>query len=574
MLNHWLSKNQKKLEEKDVLYLRCDGQRLYNAFEKVLTVKSVRGHKDMADSVERIIEHPTIEDYMDFQLLAVLARQKNSGGLPERIMKEFKRSQDTFTYKEARAVETRERVLKPIYWYIDTHVSETLEIESEYIYKNLFNDKASKRREFTRWKECALYAKNSLRDYGIKLLLILDGVDALHFNTDAGVNIYNLLVPELINFTLRKGEFNELRLTVMRERTWIDIQSKDGSILGWDKSVNPKKITHISPDINELMKKRIEWLRVVLTDISSRDTSNSIINTISAAMTCLPGADILHENFRNVIVNSATLAEQIRFRWHQLGKKPDLDLKKQASQLMKRNLFLNGEFYLQTQKTFVEKNREKGYPYINPFWIDQNIYPQLKTSPSNLFLRIRMLELLFNTRLKQSHLDKLLTEGFGYDVENVGQVVKDARAFGWIDSKLDDTERKDVTLELSKTGKYLLEVLLNDFDVLYMLALDSPTPKYFIENGFFPVHTNYIERSGYIGFAAITIVSFLHWLSINFRHDKYLINYDKIDGIYEQIFLEQNHIERIAKDLGEKLSCAHEDDLRIFRSAYGILCEP
>jgi hypothetical protein len=53
-----------------------------------------------------------------------------------------------------------------------------------------------------------------------------------------------------------------------------------------------------------------------------------------------------------------------------------------------------------------------------------------------------------------------------------------------------------------------------------------------------------------------------------------LINYDKIDGIYEQIFLEQNHIERIAKDLGEKLSCAHEDDLRIFRSAYGILCEP
>jgi hypothetical protein len=72
---------------------------------------------------------------------------------------------------------------------------------------------------------------------------------------------------------------------------------------------------------------------------------------------------------------------------------------------------------------------------------------------------------------------------------------------------------------------------------------------------------------------AVTIVSFMHWLCINYRHDQQFVNIEKIRENYEQIFLTQNYIELIARELGDKLGSAHQDDLEIFISAYGVLCE-
>jgi hypothetical protein len=440
----------------------------------------------------------------------------------------------------------------------------------------MFENTGTKRRQWNRWKQCARSVKDFLKRKDIKLLLILDSVDNLHLNTEAGVRIFNLLLPELRKFTLRKGASNELRLAVMRERTWIDINEDEPSISGSDQSAELAKIMHKPPDLKDVMNKRLEWLHnTLIQDIKNENIRISCVHAITAAMESIPDSEVLHDNIRNIIYNSATLAEQTRFRWHQLGKKNDLNLFKQASQLMKRNLFLNGEFYLQTQETFItNKNREKGYPYINPFWIDENKFPQNKDKPSNLFVRIRMLELLANNNLTHFKLLEYLEDGFGYDKLIVNHVVKDARAFGWIDSKIDDTEiKQDVALVLSRTGSYLLDDLLRDVDVLYMLALDTLVPSYYLDNGLFPAHSNDIERSGYIGSMAVTIVSFMHWLCINYRHDQQFVNIEKIRENYEQIFLTQNYIELIARELGDKLGSAHQDDLEIFISAYGVLCE-
>jgi hypothetical protein len=576
MQDFWLIQNHKILEEQKILYLRCDAQKLYSTFDDILTYRRAVGHIDVLNPYEKVTQHPTIQDYIDFQLLVVLANKKNADGLPNKIMNHLEINKNTFLFEKSIDFEGKNPTQEPIYTFIDSHVSQQIEKDKDYISTTMFKNSGTKRKEWNRWKECANSVKDVLKRMDVRLMLILDGVDNLHLNTEAGIRVYQLLLPELRSFILRKGASNELRLAVMRERTWIDVNDDEPSISGSDKSVEPKAIKHTPPNSKDVMEKRIDWLHdILIKTINNNITKTSCINTLIAAIEKIPKSEILHDNIRNIIVNSATLAEHTRFRWFQLGIHTDLNLSKQASQLMKRNLFLNGEFYLKTQDTFkTNKNRDKGYPYINPFWTDENKFPQSKEKPSNLLLRIRMLELLASDTLTHSKLLEYLKDGFGYDKIIVDQVVKDARAFGWIDSAIDETEEKDVALVLSSTGRYLLDDLLSDVDVLYMLALDTLIPKYFLEKGFFPVHSNDIERSGYIGCMAVTIVSFLHWLCINCRHDERFLNKEKIGETYDQIFLTQNYIELIARELGDKLSSAHEDDLEIFKSAYGILCYP
>ena len=551
MQNYWLSINRQNLEKNDILYLRCDAQRLFDSWSQI---------KSSATNIESD-RMPSISDYFDFQLLAVLAWEMQKNGLAKRILDQLQDEKIMFPYKEARAEESGQRIPKPIYWYITEHIHSTInrDPEKDYIVENLFLDKKSRRREFFRWQECASSVKRHLKHKNIKLLLILDGVDNLHLNTMAGINMYSILIPQLSRFVLRKGPTNELRLAVMRERTWIDVQLKDANTVGCDTSVEPEIIHHKPPDTTKVAESRIQWM-------AKTNMSTDCIETLQATLRTLPCGEILHYNMRTLIVNSATLAEQIRFRWHQLGK--DTDMAKQASQLMKRNLFLNGYFYLETQKTFPSRNREKGLPYINPFWIDDQ-FVQSKSQPSNLLLRIRLLEMLYKSSLPHALLEDFLVSGFGYNLDVVTQVLQDARAFGWIDSRRDDTQEANIIYDISPTGIYLLTDLLSDIDILYMLALDTPLPKSFFEQGLVAVHANHVhQRSGYIGASLVTVLSFLLWLYATKRRDHPLINHEILEDAYEPVFLESRSINTIADSLCNKFDEAHEDDLRLFEHAY------
>ena len=556
MQNYWLSKNRQELEKRNILYLRCDAQRLFDSWTQIKS-------SDPAVDTDLM---PSIDDYFDFQLLAVLAWEMKKGGLAELILEQLKSEGISFPFKEAQAVESNQRIDKPIHWYITEHIFHAInrEPERDYIVDNLFRDKKSRRREFFRWHECASATKQYLRKNDIRLLLILDGVDNLHLNTPAGTKMYSLLIPQLIKFILRRGSPNELKLAVMRERTWIDVQIKDATTVGCDRNVEPEIIKHKPPATTSVAVERIKWMN----DMSM---SHDCIETLKATLSSLPSGEILHFNMRTLIVNSATLAEQVRFRWHQLGK--DLDLPKQASQLMKRNLFLNGSFYLDTQKRFPSRNREKGLPYINPFWIDDK-FPQFKGKPSNLMLRIRLLELLLKSSLPHTLLENFLVAGFGYNENCVSQVIQDARAFGWIDSRQDETDNCNITYDISPTGKYLLRDLLDDVDVLYMLALDTPIPQRFLDEGLVAVHANHIhQRSGYIGAALVTVITFLLWLFAIQRRDSLIINHDTLQDAYESIFMTSRSVGLIAGSLCQRLEEAHEDDLALFEHTYKVILD-
>lgn len=561
MQNFWLNENHRQMAERNIFYIRCNAQELYDSWKKIKPDTSI----DL---------FPTIFDYFDFQLLSVLSCHVSHSGISKKLMTIIKDSGRMFRHKQSRAEDGSEYSRKSIYDYIDEHICARMESNSEYITSHIFPDKVTKRREYFRWKECSKAARRLLEEKGVKFLLILDGIDNLHLNSEPGINLYQQFLPDLTEFILRKGTHNELRLAVMRKRTWLDILSQDHSTTGCIRVAVPAKIEHIIPNVDDVVAKRTEWIAQKRTgDGSSQDSITKSIEVIKAAAAALPSTEVMHHNLRNIIVNTATLAQQVGFRWHQLRKDPSVDLNKQAQKFMRRNLFLNGTFILETNDTFLEKNRVKGLPYFNPFWTECVKCSQRKNSSSLLFLRIRLLEILFNQNLNHAELVHSLKDGFGYDKCCVDQVINDSRAFGWIDSISYNEDCQDITYEISATGTFLLDQLLCDLDVLYMLAIDTLIPKCLIEQNLVLVHTNHLTRSEYAGSAAVTVISFLRYLRMRLTEDQIHLDSRHLGNSYRQIFLNEQYVEKLATSIAESLKETHESDLNTFKREYGSLLE-
>jgi hypothetical protein len=306
-------------------------------------------------------------------------------------------------------------------------------------------------------------------------------------------------------------------------------------------------IQDIKPGNQEIAQARINWIKL-------HKPNKDVESAIEAAAFSLPHIEPFDENIRNLIVSMTTLATQVRFRSHQLGF--DIDYRKQANIQMKRNLFLNGRFFLCTEKDWPVMNREKGLPFLNPFWFkDEHALSDNSKDP--LFLRIRLLELLSASDLLGSNLISVLVSSFGYDKNHVDIAIRDAKAFGWIGLKEGDAS---LVYKISPTGKYLLTILLTDVSVLYMLALDTRIPKVFFEKDFIRVHTNHLyEKSGYFSAAVITVLSFLYYLK--FRSDSELmpISDNLKPHHYQIVFLSEKAIRQIGRELF-LLVCASEPD--------------
>jgi hypothetical protein len=547
--NQWLHLNKGNLKNRKILYLRCDATYLYDFWNEALIGNVSESLVPLSDIL------PTINDYFDFLLLAKIAKSEPDG-FGNCILNDLTSENIQFPYKEDRAEESAQRVSKSISWYLRDHVRLRLEHDEKYV-RHLFFDKPSKRREYFRWIDCAKALKVWMNISDYKLLKFLDGVDNLHLNTDEGTELYDRFLPELRSFILRAASSNEIRVGVMRNRTYIDIMKRDPVTLSSTDIVDPKYIRHYPPNTKKVIKKRIDWLR-------SDARFEECATTIEASIEILPDNEIIHDNIRTLIGSATSLAEHVRFRYRQLGGQADL--KHQASVQVNRNLFLNGRFHLATQNEFTRMNREKGLPYINPFWFDDDVsYAQ---EPDILLLRIRMLEFLKNGDMQEEHLKTCLKGAFRYDLSHIEQALKDARAFGWIDSKSEKKGSSHIIYELSRTGKFLLMDLLADVDVLYMLALDTRLPHKLFEDGLIAVHTNHVyHRSGYIGAAVVTVIAFTRYLSEVIQYD--LSNATlSVNGQYSQEFLSPSAIARLATHLDKILDGASEEDWELILSKY------
>ena len=546
--NRWLSDHHELMERRNVFFVRCDAPKIFELFSR---------HTPMQQAWDSSIL-PTLEEYLDLQLLYVLSKNSDSG-LPGKIFTALKTEKAGFRYKEARALDSELRLPKEISWFIETRVkphilnweTDPTDRDRSYVRDVLFRDKKTRRREYFQWQECADAVKTWMRARGYILLRILDGVDNLHLNTEAGKRTYNAFLPEVRSFLLRAGKSNEIRFAVMRNRTWIDLLRDDPLTQGSGSVVQPHRISHITPNVRDIANARLAWLR-------NTTPHSEAESTIESAAFALPDAETLHENIRNFIVCTSTLAAQVRFRSHQLGG--DVDTSKQAHTQMKRNLFLNGRFFLTTERDWAVVNREKGLPFLNPLWFPDD-HALASDTKDPLFLRIRLLELLHESDLLENRLLNCLNVCFGYDLGHIRTAVEDARAFGWIDSKAEHEGTAALAYELSEMGKYLLENLLSDLSVIYMLALDVRVPKYFFTHDLIQVHTNHMyEKSGYLSAATITVLTIVLWLKDRSNLELADIE-NRLNGYhYKQIFLAPEALKQIGRDLISSLRHSESSD--------------
>lgn len=550
--NQWLKERHDDLEKLNVLYVRCDAPKIFDFWGKHV-------ENPVAWPISSL---PTVEEYLDFQTLYILAKYRDAG-LPQKIFHTLKEQQIKFDFKEARAIDAPSRASRFVCWYLEEHIAKNIEVfekgdpNRSYLRDSLFIDKPTRRREYFRWKECANAVRDWMRANNFIALRILDGVDNLHLNTDAGKSVFKVFLPQIRDFVLRSGATNEIRFAVMRNRTWIEVLNSDPATVGSEQTVEPRKIIHVPPKTEDLALARLNWLK-------KYDSTSECTKVLEAAVSVLPSGEILHYNMRTLIVGAASLAEQVRFRHHQLGGQSDI--KRQASILMKRNLFLNGRFYLSTQRDFSSMNREKGLPYVNPFWFPDDHYLKgVERDP--LFLRIHLLELLNTGDLLENELARILTETFCYCDECVRIAIDDARAFGWIDSKSEHNGGSLITYEISAAGRYLLLDLLCDVDVLYMLALDARLPKCFFNDNLIQVHSNHInQRSGYIGSATVTVFTFVSWLVSQLNTELSEVGVNNIKNVFTQEFLSAQALKKIMSHLKKILRHAEQEDWLLISS--------
>lgn len=239
--NHWLSTRHELLEARKIFYVRCDAPKIYDLFRQF-----------PFESNWDITLLPSLEEYLDFQMLYILAKHSDCG-LLQKIFNELKEDEAVFNYKEVQSFDSPLRIPKKISWFVESHIRDSItnyetkssDKDKSYIREVLFRDKKTRRREFFQWKECAAALKEWMWEKKYTLLRIVDGIDNLHLNSDAGILAYEAFLPEVSNFILRSAPSNEIRFVVMRNGTWTDILNKDPVTQGSGSIIQPQIVTHI-----------------------------------------------------------------------------------------------------------------------------------------------------------------------------------------------------------------------------------------------------------------------------------------------------------------------------------------
>ena len=115
--NQWLYRNHDLLEQKKVFYVRCDAPKLFEFWERHY------------ENPERwpLDGLPTIDEYLDFQTLCILAKYSHHR-LPGEILAYLQKDNILFDYKEDRALDSPKRTKKSAAWYLTEHIARNISV--------------------------------------------------------------------------------------------------------------------------------------------------------------------------------------------------------------------------------------------------------------------------------------------------------------------------------------------------------------------------------------------------------------------------------------------------------------
>jgi len=527
--NCWLHTRNNSLENKKVFWVRCDGFKLYKLW---------------FDSAMSTTKPTSLNDYLDMQLIYVFARYYKENSFMLNIFEKLKRERVTFDYmpgkvfshKEERSVvEYIEKLNTDILSYKGIDPSDGSAMSySIFILKEAQALRTGIDRARFNYSQLSKALQTFLLKNDYRILKVLDGIDNINLLSTTAIPFYYRMLEEVANF-MYKSEPSVIKLTSLRERTMLEVQRMRHTVLS-DKltdQILPLERKHPQLNFVKIAERHGEFnqqgnvhARSRVPDFISFHRFLEIETMKQKNGHALEGC--YHNNAATFLHNALELSLIVYYRWLQVGKADDFSADHYAKIFRKRNLFLNGRFYLDSSRPRPDGIKQGLYSF-NIFYCEPN------SEASNLSRRwqglctIRILQTLAGVDKATSEgiITQYISNQFGYTVKQIQNSLSLCKDFGMIDSTMTDESRKnnEILIEISQKGKYIVdELVFSELDVLYTLALDTYLPASY--RSLLVIHSNKIKGETQYASSAI-ISSILFMLFLLYVHAEEMETYNE-----------------------------------------------
>lgn len=516
--NCWLYRNNNLLEESNIFWVRCDCHKLYNLW---LDNESVfdndyasNANNETETNTDRLVN---LAQYIDIQLLYVFAKYllSEERTLFRTIIKRLKTENPIFNMPVTKHLHNTQK----------TNLYDRLSLLNEIITKEESSQESSWSYAYDRVMRISLetnqidknkwlYTSKALQNFfhrnGICILRIVDGADNVHINNSRAKKFYWQMLHQLYKFVREKPADNYINFVAIRERTYIELLESNPVIeRSNQESFKRHDVLHQTANIQDVLTNRYNFLRNDF--FSDGDIYGRIWAAVITKLQPLNINNIHHNNIRIFLYNKCSLISLVYYRIKQLGHDSAETINTQVDNLSRRNEFLNGRLFLNTRKQWHELNIERGVCCINIFYF--NLEEYLCDDENNWLglCKTRILQLLLKYHnLSKPDIESFLHKAFEYPVKLIDNNLNDLSAFGYIDTKLINEEKR---ITISEKGRYELNITYSDIDTIYYFALDTPIPLTMIHNSFFEAHNNKFDgRTHYPVSSIITSITFILFL--------------------------------------------------------------
>lgn len=532
--NCWLHENNKKIEDNNVFWVRCDAAKLYRIWTD---------SKFIDTSLSELV---SIEKYFSAQLLYVFIKYLDSSDLFQKIYKEIKSGNKMYSYRRSRK---NDEIIKD---YIINGIEKAKEkIRAEegkkknYSYAVFLMEQSQKNNNiykysWEKWINLSEAIERFLLENNYKIFKIIDGVDNIELYSDRSFKYFKKMIEEVSTKIVYKPQKGIVYLIAIRPETYGYIRSINNIISteSYEFASHPKKIIHEAPDINEVSKKRLDYLMALIMEnnyfikASWRVDAELFMVIVKKTFGKTFSSDKVlasyNYNIRQYLHNQLSLAQQIYYRVIQIGAKV-VDIDKTFDVIYglfsKRNKILDGRLFLNSQTEEVS-NIYQGKYMFNPFYFNpEKYYFEVCENGGHWpgLCALRIVQVLDNTLYSSSDsMQSFLSREFRYKIYHIRQCLFMLESYGIISVDSDNTLSSFI-YKLTEKGRTIYKYIFSDFDILYHLALDTPLPEKLFTDECVLSHSNKINSSGVLSkYNSSSIVTTYYFI-------KYLLSVDKYE---------------------------------------------